>query len=466
MLRRFTIVAYLAFAASIVSGCGNGADMQSTPHGTAVIRRSAKTPSPIQHVVLIIQENRSFNDFFATFPGADGTTTGQVMANTKCQPAIRAGFIKLTEMPLVVPSDLNHLWMDGYQIAYDNGKLDAFDDVRYALTTSSPDECTYPYQYTDPADIKPYWAMASQYTLAEHMFTTQGSASFTAHQDLIRGGTIVASNEAMVDFPSCGLCFWGCDAPKGTSTRLVTASNTILFSGPFPCSNKFSAKYRTLRDLLDRKKISWKYYVPTSTSVNGKLFSAFDVVYAVRHSHEWKTNISTPETNILKDIANGNLAAMSWVVPEENNSDHPGDSVDNGPEWVSSVVNAVGESRYWNSTAIVIVWDDWGGLYDNEAGVLGQYAGPGERVPAIVISPYALAGHISTTTYQFGSILKYIENNWHLGSLGTTDKTSTSIIDCFNYNQTPLQFQPISSSLGPSYFLHEKHSYRPPDDDW
>ena len=130
------------------------------------------------------------------------------------------------------------------------------------------------------------------------------------------------------------------------------------------------------------------------------------------------------------------------------------------------MVNAIGESKYWDSTAIIIVWDDWGGFYDNEGSIPPlSFAGPGERVPAIIVSPYARAGYVSTTTYQFGSVLHYIEDNWDLGSLGTTDN-ATSIIDCFNYSQSPIPFQPISSSLDRSYFVREPHSYRPPDNDW
>ena len=111
-------------------------------------------------------------------------------------------------------------------------------------------------------------------------------------------------------------------------------------------------------------------------------WSAFDVIYPVRYGSEWTNNISTPETNILSDVQSGNLAAMSWVIPEGANSDHPftsvdGKYVDNGPEWIATVVNAIGESSYWNSTAIIIVWDDWGGFYDNKGGALGKYGGPG-----------------------------------------------------------------------------------------
>jgi phospholipase C len=446
------------------------------------LRHRSGSSSPIQHVVLLIQENRSFNDLFATFPGGDGTTTGYALTNTSCSPPIYAGPIALSEEPLLVPKDLVHRWYDGYQIAFDGGNMDAFDDVPYV--NGSSDECSSPYQYTDPSDIQPYWTLASQYALAEHMFTTQGSDSFTAHQDLIRGGTIVEPNKAMIDIPSDGSNWWGCDAPKGTKTNLINKGGTKYYkrTGPFPCSDKFKSSYKTLRDLLDAKSISWKYYVPNpKTQINGKLLSAFDVIAPVRcgpsgsatcgprssPGPEWTNNVVSPETEVLNDVQNGNLAQVSWVIPDGNNSDHPGETYDYGPEWIATVVNAIGESQYWDSTAIVIVWDDWGGFYDNEGAASAlMYGGPGERVPAIVVSPYAKPGYISATNYQFGSILKYIENNWNLGSLDTTDKTSNSIIDCFDYSQTPITFQPIASSLGRAYFMHEKRSPRAPDDDW
>ena len=131
-----------------------------------------------------------------------------------------------------------------------------------------------------------------------------------------------------------------------------------------------------MRDLLDAKGITWTYYVPPSDSVNGKLLSAFRVIWSVYNGPEWTTNVSSPETNIFNDISRGSLAQVSWVIPEANNSDHPGTSQDNGPQWVASVVNAIGESAYWNSTAIVIVWDDWGGFYDNESGTQSQFGIP------------------------------------------------------------------------------------------
>jgi phospholipase C len=464
---------YLALAfctiGLLLADC-NGGSASSTPNPSLNPQSgSGSSPSPIEHVVIMIQENRTFNDFFATFPGADGTTTGRVVPNPQCTPPITSKeTINLPEVPLVVPSDMNHTFKTGYSVAYDRGKMDAYDLIKYGGT--GPPECTYPYQYTEPEQIMPYWYMAEQYALAEHMFTVQGSDSFTAHQDLIRGGTIVEPGKAMVDLPDCSgsRCYWGCDAPPGTITHLVTEKDEYIKDGPFPCTTHFKSTYLTLRDLLDAKYVSWKYYVPPTDTSYGKLMSAFDVIWSVRNGPEWKTNVITPETKIFDDISSGSLANVSWVVPDQNNSDHPGTATDNGPEWVASVVNAVGASSYWDSTAIIVVWDDWGGLYDN-MGMLSKklygYGGLGPRVPAIIISPYAKAGYISQTMYTFGSILKYIEQNWNLGSLGTSDETSNSIIDCFNYSQPPIQFTPIPSSLGKSYFMHEKPSFKPVDTD-
>jgi phospholipase C len=132
---------------------------------------------------------------------------------------------------------------------------------------------------------------------------------------------------------------------------------------------------------------------------------------------------------------------------------------------VASVVNAIGESSYWESTAIVVVWDDWGGLYDNLNPPQVGYGGLGFRVPALVVSPYAKPGYISQTQYEFGSILRYIEENWNLGSLGSSDKRATSIIDCFDYSQAPIPFQPIPSKMSKLYFLHRAPSYVPVDTD-
>ncbi|MGC1379419.1 MAG: alkaline phosphatase family protein [Candidatus Baltobacteraceae bacterium] len=446
---------------TVASGCGGSnvaVPLQIAADGRAGAGQAAGT-TPIAHVVILIQENRTFNDFFATFPGADGTTTGKIAKDAACGIG-GDQTIALKKSGLITSHDLNHSYQ-GYHAARNDGAMNGFDMVPFA---DQAPECTYPYQYTDPADIKPYWDIAKQYVLAEHMFTTQGSSSFTAHQDLIAGGTVIEPNEALINLPSCSgsKCIWGCDAPKGTHTSLITRDDGFQpGQGPFPC-----LQYATMRDLLDAKSVSWKYYVPKMCcDTNGKLMSAFDAIKAVRYGPEWTTNISSPQTNIFSDVSSGQLPAVSWLVPDEPDSDHPGEKVDDGPSWVASVVNAIGESSYWNSTAIVIVWDDWGGLYDNLNPPQHGYGGLGFRVPALIVSAYAKPGYVAPTQYEFGSILKYVEQNWKLGSLGTSDRRATSIADAFDYSKGPRKFRPIASSRSKAYFLHRKPSYLPVDDD-
>ena len=248
--------------------------------------------------------------------------------------------------------------MDGFDRSYSgpNGS---------GSQTSHP-TCTYTYQYVDPKSIQPYWDMAKQYVLADNAFQTQGSESFTAHQDLIAGGTAIEPSESVIDDPTN--VPWGCDAPPGETTSLLTTKGKYLQDqGPFPCFT-----YETLRDLLDAAAISWKFYAVKVNGGSAGIWSAFDAIDAVRHSKEWGTNVVWPDTRIFDDIKSGHLPSVSWITPDGLNSDHPAEvnpkndkAEDKGPSWVTSVVNAIGESKYWKSSAIVVLWDDWGGFYDH-----------------------------------------------------------------------------------------------------
>jgi phospholipase C len=441
----------------LLPACGSG-NSGSVVHFTPVNRGSGSPSSSLTHIVLIVQENRSFNDFFATFPNANGTTVGEMFKGGKTVP------INLKKANLYSKNTLNHTY-SAYTTAYRNGNMDAFNLIKFQ--TNGRYEGTQPYQYVDPNQIQPYWSMATQYALADELFQTQGSGSFVAHQDLIRGGTAIDSTDSFVDDPT-GNGAWGCDSAPGTRTSLITTQLKYKkFQGPYPCTTKFPGSYATLQDLLDAKSVSWKYYTPAPVRGSvGALWDAFLVISAVYNNKtEWNAHISTPETSIFSDISGGTLPAMSWVIPDAANSDHPGyGGADTGPSWVSSIVNAIGQSSYWNSTAIVVLWDDWGGFYDAvKPPPLDQQGGPGFRVPMIVISPYVPPNEISHTVYEFGSIIRFVEDNWNLGRLGTTDGTSTSMADMFNFNQSPRKFQKISAKYGRSHFLHQKPSGLPVD---
>jgi phospholipase C len=426
----------------------------------------------------MVQENRTFNNLFAQFPGATGTIVGkkEYCVGKSC----KTESIKLVKANLFDSLSLNHIY-PGFLTAYDNGKMDGFNLIEYA---GSGPEYKKPYQYVNPKQIAPYWTMAKEYALANQMFQTQGSGSFTAHQDLIRGGSDISSTDSLIDYPSTSSA-WGCDSPSGAVTSLI--SNQLVYlpsAGPFPCTSDFpssGSNYTTLQELMDGKSppVSWKYYTPQFISgTPGAIWNAFDVIYSVRHSAEWGTNVDWPETNIFTDITNGSLPAMSWVIPDGANSDHPSYKSDTGPSWVAQVVNAIGESSYWNTTAIIVVWDDWGGFYDSvKPPSINTQGGLGFRVPMIVISPYARetssskTGYISNTVYQFGSIVRFVEDTFDLGRLGTTDETSNSIGpesgsyggDMFNFNQPPRKFTAIPAKYSKAYFLHQKPSGLPVD---
>ncbi len=451
-----------ALAALSLAACASGASigLGSLP-STGDLPPASRGSNKIEHVVLVIQENRSFDDFFATFPGADGTTQGSTSSGRT---------VALKRVDLEEPCDFGHS-RKGFLRDYDHGKMDGFN-LEGGSHNCPGKAGLKPYQYVKPSQIKPYWDLAEQYILADHIFQTQGSGSFTAHQDLIAGGTQIDPIESIVNFPS--QMPWGCDAPAGTLTSLVVGSGIVVRSperlkyrydgGPFPCF-----RYRTLRDSLDAKSVSWKYYSPPVHGGTGAIWNAFDAIKAVRYGSEWHTNVTTSNQRFFKDVSDGTLPAVTWLVPDDDNSDHPGNHSDTGPSWVATVVNAVGESGYWPSSAIVIVWDDWGGFYDHvPPPFFDNEGGLGFRVPMLIVSPYARegksgSGYVSHTQYEFGSILKFVEDTFGLSRIGTTDVRATSIVDCFDFNQQPRSFTPIPSKYSRAYFERQPPSYAPVD---
>ncbi len=488
MIRTLQFALAACVAVALLPGCGGPSVLRQPSDGVYTERSggaqgdkaqrhtgSGGSSQYIQHVVIVIQENRSFDNLFAMFPGADGATGGCMKGSDSAPRSQTTGshgcpsgdqWVPLTEEDLAEPCDWAH-GRHNFLTDYDGGAMDEFG------TEGGGNKCPgqggkKTYVYTNPSEIAPYWTIAEQYVLADHMFQTQGSGSFTAHQDLIAGGTILNASKtrSVVDFPTS--MPWGCDNtdPKTVTSLLVWEHHTVkgtFDGGPFPC---FS--YATLRNLLDAKKVSWSYYSPPEPHGTGGLWNAFDAIDAVRNGPEWATNIEN-STKLLTDISGGSLASVAWVVPDDNNSDHPSVTHDLGPSWVASIVNAVGESSYWDTTAVIVVWDDWGGFYDNEKPpFFDHWGGLGFRVPMLIVSPYAKMGkssqgYISHTPYEFGSILKFVEDVWGLGHLGTTDTRATSIVDSFDFTQAPRKFTPIASSYSRAYFLHQKPSYKPVD---
>jgi phospholipase C len=395
-------------------------------------RKPAPPPAatPIQHIVVIMQENRSFDHLFHAFPGADTVNSGMLHGTP----------IPLRPTPLGNGPDLDHSHT-GWWREWDQGKMDNF--------AANPKSAATAYSYIDPAETAAYWTLARQYTLGDRMFQSNTGPSFVAHQYMIAGQSGKASEN-----PSGNT--WGCDAKPNARVPLVGPNGTDR-PGVYPCFD-----YKTMADLLDAQGITWRYYAPGPDDIFFML-SAYQAIRHIRFGADWHEDVTSPETSILGDIASGHLAQVSWVVPSWNNSDHPGAPAQ-GPDWVATVVNAIGQSKYWSTTTIFIAWDDWGGFYDHVPPPQTDDMGLGFRVPVLVAGPYARRGYVSHITHESSGFLRYTEEVFNLPTLGTRDATADDFRDCFDYNQSPTPFTPIPTHLTPGFFLHQKPS-GPPDTD-
>lgn len=427
-------------------------------------------PAQITHVVILFQENRSFDNLFAGFPGADSATSGPCIPDAKKAPDCHAGAlvalhpITLQTTGTVGGKDIAHDHA-AFETEYNGGAMNGFDLIALGTAGGGGWAGTYPYAYVERSEIAPYWTLAKTYTLADHMFSTATTDSFVAHQEIIAGTTRLNANESLTDTPSNFP--WGCDAPEGTRTAAITTEGNVMpTAGPFPCLTQ----YQTMADVLDAAGVTWKFYVDTDSDFSGMVWNGYDAIEKIRcasfqanlencvgHGKDWGPHISQPNTNVFADIKNGTLPQVSWVIPSLADSDHPASGSDTGPSWVASVVNAVGTSAYWKSTVIFLMWDDWGGFYDNVAPPQLDYTSLGMRVPLVIISPYAKRGYVSHTQYEIGSLLKFIEQNFHTASLGSTDVRANSVVDALDLTQTPTQFTSVPARYRSPFFL----SHRP-----
>ena len=421
----------LLLGSSLILGCGSNTSTQPLQGHQRALRHH------IKHVVIIFQENRSFDNLFSGFPGADAASSG--ISNGQAIP--------LQPVPFEQPGDLDHTH-PGWWADWDGGKNDGFAHVGNFPIPNMP------YAYVPRNETKQYWDLASQYVLADRMFQSNTGPSFVAHQYLIAG-----QSEDADEVPSNAGSAWGCDSPPDATVAVVGPNGTDL-PGPFPCFD-----YQTIGDLLDAAHVSWKYYAPSATGGDiGYIWSAYDAVRHIRFGPDWAGDVISPETQVLSDIENGKVAQVSWVIPSWANSDHAGNLSTTGPDWVASIVNAIGTSQYWDDTAVFIAWDDWGGWYDHVPPPQLDEMGLGFRVPLIVVSPYARHGYISHRQHEFASILHFTEDAFGLPSLGTRDAISDDLLDCFDFSQPAQPYTQMQTNLSPEYFKHQI-STGPPDTD-
>ncbi len=452
------------------SGCGNPTG-QSLPKGapnysstmlaSSFAGRSIK--SPITHVIIIIQENRTMDNLFNGFPGADTVKFGLTSTGGKVP-------LTPTNLSSVHAYDPDHSHNVGFITEFDNGKMDGFDrlPVKGCKVKCFPN--LLQYAYVPRSQVQPYWDMAKQYVLADKMFQTNSGPSFPAHQYLISGtsslngmpDSLLAAENALGN-KGQRKTEAGCLMRQGSTVQAINPT-TGVETPTVPCFD-----HRTLIDSLDQAHLSWNYY--ESWSMNGQaknVTTYWAAPYAIKHLEQSQKDIRrvvSPETDVLVAIGKGTLPAVSWITPSAAASDHSGVTDGTGPAWVASIVNAVGKSRYWKTTAILVTWDDWGGWYDHVAPPQRNAYELGMRVPLLVISPYAKVGYVSKVQHDFGSLLKFTEETFGLPSLGFADATADDLKDCFDFTKAPRPFVPIPALQDATYFMNVPPSNQIPDDD-
>lgn len=412
--------------------------------------------SKIKHVVIIIQENRSFNNLFMSYPGATTLTYGYDSSNDK---------IPLVASPLEAPYGLEHDATGFFTACNGTGsipgtdcRMNGFNNETVTCNPSGSNACPvkHPqYVYVPRSETKPLWAIAKEFVLADQMYASPlDAASFTAHQFII-----AAQAESTVNTPE--FVPWGCSGG---------ATDTVAKIGPnrqFPYGKRIPACFNdnTLGQEADAAGVTWAFYAG-KVGGNGGIWSAYQANHYVYYGADWKNDVFTPQTQFFSDVANGNLRQISWITPTATNSDHPDFLSNTGPMWVASLVNAIGQSQYWDSTAIFIFWDEYGGFYDPEPPAYVDDDGLGIRIPLLIVSAYAKPGYVSQVHYEHGSILRFAEDVFGLGRLSASDTRANSPAkDSFNFKQSPRKFQEIPTSLGKEFFIHQPLDLRPPDND-
>jgi phospholipase C len=381
--------------------------------GTAGGHHAAGAPHfPIKHVVFLIKENHSFDNLFGRFPGAAGTTTARLFSGR---------IIHLGTTPDRTRFDIGHTG-DSAALAINGGRMNGFDLLIGAIQNGRDIADS---QYA-PGQVASYYSYARHFTLDDHFFSTIVGPSFPNH--LI---TIAASSDNIVDNPrGQSRLAWGCDGGPYSVAPAIDPVTGRSYLTP-PCFN-----IPTLVDELQRAGISWKYYAPGQYQ-SGYIWNALDAIRHIRYSPLWTSNV-VPTSSFVRDARAGRLPAVSWLVMSGEVSEHPPASMCAGQSWSVKQINAVMQGKDWPSTLVVLTWDDFGGFYDHVAPPRFGYISYGPRVPALIISPYARPHFVDHHVLDFSSVLKFIEQDYHLAPLTQLDRRAGSLLSSLNFRQKPL----------------------------
>ena len=418
---------------------GNGGASPTTGPGTIV-----PGENPIEHVIFLIKENRSFDHYFGTYPGADGVTEGGTL---DCSTLQDAQTIPLTKAPLIQPHDLGHAFYPGL-LAINGGKMNGYNCISLGEDLSG-------YTQHDRDSLPAYWAYADRFVLADRFFTSMYGPTFPEHLY-----TVAAQSYGIVDNKSTTNVEGNyCDDPTEFTQRFpiedltradtrrimnleenITAGPDQLFKiASYWEDTRTCIDIPVLPDQLEEAGISWKYYALTDIWMN-----ALQSIEHVRFGPMWN-RVQDPET-ILRDLERDRLPAVSWLIPPEGQpNEHPGSgtSVCEGENWTVEYLNAIQQSEAWPNTAVVIVWDDFGGFYDHVEPPHYDVMGLGPRTPALIISPWTRQGEnpdggaIDNTLYEFSSVLRFIEELHGLEPMTERDAQASPLAGAFDFTQEP-----------------------------
>jgi phospholipase C len=443
MRRRGAIVIALSLALGggwfLLLPTGEGTVDDSARH-----RGLVSPTSPIKHVIFMIKENRTFDHYFGGYPGADGASKAGTLRCTNA--GCRAGeVISLKPAPDVQPHDITHGFASGLY-GINGGEMNGFNIIGGGQDLSG-------YVQHSRKSLPAYWAYADRFVLADRFFTSMYGPTFPEHLF-----TVAAQSFDIVDNPSsedAGNCDNRIRVPKFTSglteqeiSRIIDLEDGITKEIPEQLERIQTYWDQTiscfdievLPDQLERAGVSWRYYANPDQFMNG-----LQAVKHVRFGPMWDKVV--PPEEFLRDVRAGELPEVSWLVPPESFSEHPdnggGVGVCGGENWTVRQVNALMKSSAWDSTALVIVWDDFGGFPDHVPPPHLDYMGLGPRTPALVISPYTRRGDnldggaIDSTTYEFSSVLSFIERLHGLEPMTERDASADPLSGAFDFSLAP-----------------------------
>jgi phospholipase C len=375
----------------------------------------------IQHIIIVMQENRSFDSYFGTFPGADGIPM-QNGVPTVCVPDPQNG---QCVKPFHDSQDKNYGGPHGSVDAthdVDGGKMDGFVQ-QLILGCQNPKGFTCApaggppdvMGYHDAREIPNYWTYARQFVLQDHMFEPDASWSLTAHLFMMSAWSATCSSS---DPSSC---------TNSLNPPWYGAASSLSGGTPAPSPTPPNYAWTDLTYLLHAHNVSWAYYVASGTEPdceNDQMVCTPAPQNAgtpnIWNPLPWFTTVNQDnQLGNIQDISKfyaaaqaGSLPNVAWIVPNGQESEHPPSLVSAGQSYVTGLINAIMQSPDWYSTAIFLAWDDWGGFYDHVVPPTVDQNGYGLRVPALVISPYARQGYIDHQILSFDAYLKFIEDDF------------------------------------------------------